>query len=58
VKNWKTTFAGIVALLTVISKVIMGGVGSVDVGDLGVITAGIGLLTAKDHDVTGGIRRQ
>ena len=57
--SWKTTVLGILALIATIAKLateVLGG-HPVDIGMtvLGV-TAGAGLIAAKDHDVTGGTR--
>lgn len=50
-KNWKTTLAGISAILAVVVKVINSG--ALDWQTDGpAILVGIGLLTAKDHDVS------
>lgn len=53
-KSWKTTIAGIVAIgagvwLLTIGKTIEGGA---------LITVGIGLVSAKDNNVTGGTVKQ
>ena len=54
VKNWKTTLAGISALLAVAVKVVNGsGVGAEDIA---IITGALGLLFAKDGNVTGGTK--
>ena len=51
-RSWKTTIAGAAALLAIISKVITAG--HLDFAtDVPAILAAIGLLVAKDHDVTG-----
>jgi hypothetical protein len=51
VVNWKTTLSGLVGVLTIVVKVINGG----DVGaeDIAIVAGLIGLLFAKDKDVTG-----
>lgn len=54
-KNWKTTIAGITAILTGISGMISGGA---SLEAISAITAGIGLIFAKDKNVTGGNIRQ
>lgn len=51
IKNWKTTLAAVVGVLPIVVKVINGG--AIDAEDLTVISALIGLLFAKDKDVTG-----
>lgn len=51
-KNWKTTVAGIAAVLGVVAKVVSSG--HMDAADIGAFTAGVGLIMAKDHNVTGG----
>lgn len=57
--NWKTSAAGIAAILGAAASLIsMFSKGSVDgnilMTDLGVISAGVTGLFAKDHNVTGG----
>lgn len=60
-KNWKTTLAGISALLVSMGALLH----DVSIGDyskavpelIGIVT-GLGLLFAKDHNVTGGTVRQ
>jgi hypothetical protein len=54
--NWKTTLAGAAALAAVGAKIANG---HFDVStDLPAIFAGVGLMTAKDHNVTGGTHAQ
>lgn len=48
-KNWKTTLAGIGAVLTGVATVVKGDI----VGGVTAIITGIGLVGAKDYDVTG-----
>ena len=48
-KNWKTTLFGLATLFAAVSKIIAHD-GAIDTQDLATITAGIGLLTAKDFD--------
>ena len=56
-KNWKTTLAGVAAILSVITKVVT--TGGIDwQTDAPAIMAGIGLIAAKDSNVTGGTTRQ
>lgn len=51
-RSWKTTLAGIAALMTVAAKIATAG--QFDwATDGGAVIAAIGLLTAKDHDVSG-----
>jgi hypothetical protein len=56
-KNWKTTLTGIAAILAVVAKVLADPT-SLNASDVGAVIAGIGLLTAKDHNVTGGAVQQ
>lgn len=51
-KNWKTSLTGIAAIISVAVKLI-NAPSSLDAADVGAVLAGIGLLTAKDHNVTG-----
>ena len=56
-RNWKTTLAGAAALLSVVAKIVVSG--SIDWATDGpAILAGIGLIAAKDHNVTGGTKQQ
>ena len=51
-RSWKTTLAGIAAMLGVVSKIVMAG--TVDWGTDGPVVIGaIGLIAAKDHNVSG-----
>lgn len=51
-RNWKTTLSGLAALLAIASKVAM--TGQFDWGtDSAAIVAAIGLITAKDGNVSG-----
>lgn len=51
VTNWKTALSGIVAILAVAVKVVNGtGVGAEDIA---IVTSALGLIFAKDKDVTG-----
>lgn len=57
-KNLKTTLAGIGAIVTAlgiaITQYTTGGIATIDFGALIVaITAGVGLIAAKDSNVTG-----
>jgi hypothetical protein len=60
-KNWKTTLAGVAAMLTAAGH-LAGAVSDGNFSTLGtdgsMILAGLGLLFAKDHNVTGGTTRQ
>jgi hypothetical protein len=51
VKNWKTSLSGLVGVLAVVVKVINGG--EIGAEDIAVVAGLIGLLFAKDKDVTG-----
>jgi hypothetical protein len=51
-KNWKTSLGGIAALLSVVAKIANGH--SLDATDFALVASAIGLLFAKDHNVTGG----
>lgn len=48
-KNWKTTLAGAASLLTGIVQIIKGDIAS----GASAIVAGVGLIFAKDNNVTG-----
>jgi hypothetical protein len=57
ITNWQTTLGGVAAILTAVGA----GVHALSTGDLNAaylaipaIVSGIGLMTAKDHNVTGG----
>lgn len=52
ITNWKTTLSGIVAIAGVVVKLINNPT-SMDASDVAAVTAGVGLLLAKDKDVTG-----
>ena len=54
--NWKTTLSGIAALLAVAAKIANGEADWAT--DIPMVIAAVGLLMAKDHDVTGGTRVQ
>lgn len=53
-KNWKTTLAGAAAIVAGISLVVNG---QMEAGVASIVT-GIGLLFAKDNNVTGGTVKQ
>lgn len=56
-KNWKTTLAGVAAILAVAAKVLT--TGNVDWATDGpAVIAAIGLIAAKDSNVTGGTSKQ
>lgn len=62
-KNWKTTVAGIATIIAAVAhaatQFASGGIGAVDFTVLTAgVTAGIGLLGAKDFNVTGGTSQQ
>jgi hypothetical protein len=48
-KNWKTTLAGAAGILTGIVQIVKGDIAT----GAGTIVASVGLIFAKDHDVTG-----
>ena len=48
-KNWKTTLAGAASILTGIVQIIKGDIAT---GATAIVT-GVGLIFAKDNDVTG-----
>lgn len=54
IKNWKTTLTGIVVLIT---GAILISIGQVETGVI-CLPIGIGFLTAKDGNVTGGTKPQ
>lgn len=56
-RSWKTSLSGAAALLAVASKIVAAG--HLDfAADVPVILAALGLLAAKDHNVTGGTSPQ
>jgi hypothetical protein len=55
-KNWKTTLAGVAAVIGTISHCVSAG--TVTSIDIAAFTAGVGMIFAKDHNVTGGDVRQ
>ena len=61
VKNWKTTLAGISAVLTSVAGLLhdisVGNYANIYVEVTGIV-AGIGLIWAKDSNVTGGTVKQ
>lgn len=56
--NWKTTVTGILTIVVALGSAALGFFKTGTIPDLGAlvaaITAGIGLITAKDSNVTGG----
>jgi hypothetical protein len=56
-KNWRTTLAGVVTILTVINKFV-NAPEAVNEADYALVATAIGLLTAKDSNVTGGTVQQ
>lgn len=50
-RNWKTTLAGIVAIIGAIAKML--NAGAVATEDIVAVVTGIGLIAAKDFNVTG-----
>lgn len=61
-KSWKTTATGITTIIVAVGTAALTYLKTGVLPDFGVllaaITAGIGLLTAKDSDVTGGTKPQ
>lgn len=55
-KNWKTSLLGGLAIAGSLAQCFH--TGHVDFGCLGSFVAGLGLLFAKDHNVTGGTVQQ
>jgi hypothetical protein len=55
--NWKTTLAGVMGILSILVKV-MNHNWQFGMEDVAAVTASIGLLTAKDKNVTGGTTAQ
>lgn len=53
-KNWKTTTTGAIVILGVVAKVMNGGVSNISMSDITTLIGGIGLIMAKDSNVTGG----
>jgi hypothetical protein len=63
IKSWQTTLSGIGVIFGVLGKAIAeftaGGIAAVDFGVLFAgVAAGIGLIAAKDKNVTGGTKKQ
>ena len=48
-KNWKTSLAGLGAIITGIATALKGDI----VGGVSAVITGVGLVGAKDYDVTG-----
>jgi hypothetical protein len=57
-KSWKTTLGGILGLVTIAGKLIINGPATVGGDDIAAIIMAVGLLFAKDHNVTGGVTKQ
>ena len=60
-KNWKTTSAGLAAMLSAAGHLltaVAGGDFTTIMTDLPMIFGGLGLMAAKDYNVTGGDTRQ
>jgi len=53
-KNWKTTLAGLGALVSGIALIVKGDIA----GGVTAVLSGIGLVAAKDSNVTGGTTQQ
>jgi hypothetical protein len=53
-KNWKTTLAGLGGIITGIALVVKGDI----VGGISAVVTGVGLVAAKDSNVTGGDVKQ
>ena len=53
-KNWKTTLAGLGGIITGIALVVKGDI----VGGISAVVNGVGLVAAKDSNVTGGDVKQ
>lgn len=53
-RNWKTSLAGIAALISAIAAIIQAPEKAAEPTTISSILAGIGLLLAKDWDVSGG----
>lgn len=49
-KGWKTTIAGVAAILSVVAKMMQGQ--AIGAEEYGVLSVGIGLLMAKDVDAS------
>lgn len=52
-KNWQTSLAGLIGISSVVFGFFYHDY-HMDIADIGVLTASIGLLCAKDKNVTGG----
>lgn len=50
--NWKTSLAGLLSISPVVIKILHGE--PLNNSDYGLIAAALGLLSAKDHNVSGG----
>ena len=60
--NWKTTVTGVLTIVVALGSAALGFFKTGTIPDLGAlvaaVTAGIGLITAKDSNVTGGTVQQ
>ena len=56
-KNWKTTVAGVLSLAMAVFKFINDPKSAGEPDTIAAITAGVGLVLAKDWDVTGKPRK-
>ncbi len=54
-KNWRTTVTGILAIVTAVWTMI--NTGTADAANISAVIAGIGLILAKDSNVTGGTKQ-
>ena len=57
-KNWKTTLAGLLVIVGALTGPITDPSKPVGPELIAQILAGVGLIASKDHDVTGGKRKQ
>ena len=61
-KSWKTTVAGIVTIIVAVGNAVLTYLKTGTLPDFGIliaaVTAGIGLIKAKDANVTGGTVQQ
>lgn len=60
-KNWKTTTGGVIAVIMAVCAIVKGLVDGAPIDwttSIAAISAGIGLIMAKDSNVTGGTVQQ
>jgi hypothetical protein len=60
-KSWKTTLSGVIAIVIAAGNAIQGMLSGTPVDmatTIAAVMAGIGLISAKDNDVTGGTVKQ